>query len=97
MSSGGRPGGGVSERHRGSDQTRKHRVAQAPGFTRRTAINLSGVLNQLTDRTVYSVDAATGAAIGPYRKSRLKTGDISPQLSIVGVITHAAQGRSLLT
>ncbi len=46
-----RPAGGVSERHRGSDQTRKHRVAQAPGFTRRTAINLSGGLNELTDGT----------------------------------------------
>ena len=42
-------GGGVSERHRGSDQARKHRFAQAPGFTRRTAINLPGVLNELTD------------------------------------------------
>jgi hypothetical protein len=62
MSSGGRPGGGVS----GSDQTRKHRVAQAPGFTRRTAINLSGVLNELTDGTVCSVDAATGAEIGSH-------------------------------
>jgi len=29
-------------------------------------------LNELTDGTVCSVDAATGAEIGPYRKSRLK-------------------------
>ncbi len=72
MSSGGRPGGGVSERHRGSDRTRKHRVAQAPGFTRRAAINPSGVLNELTDGTVCSVDAATEAELGRYRKSRLK-------------------------
>ncbi len=70
MSSGGRPGGGVSERPRGSDQTRKHRVAQAPGFTRRTAINLSGGLNELTDGTVCSVDVPTVMEIGPYRKSR---------------------------
>jgi len=55
----------------GRDQTRKDRVAQAPGFTRRTPINLSGGLNELTDGTVCSVDVATGAAIGPYRKSRL--------------------------
>jgi hypothetical protein len=72
MSIEGRPGGGVSERHRRSDQTRKHRVTQAPGFTRRTAINLSGELNELTDGMVCSVDVATGAEIGPYRKSRFR-------------------------
>ncbi len=70
MSSGGRPCGGVSEKHRRSDQARKHRVAQAPGFTRRTAINLSGGLNELTDERVCSMDAATGAEVDPYRKSR---------------------------
>jgi len=59
MSNGGRPGGGVSEGHRNSDFTRKHRVAQAPGFTRRTAINPSGSLNGLTDGTVCSVAATT--------------------------------------
>ena len=47
MSSGGRRGGGVSERDRRRDQTRKHWVAQAPGFTRRTPIDLSGGLNEL--------------------------------------------------
>jgi hypothetical protein len=65
-------GGGVSERHRGSDQARKRRVAQNPGFTRRTAINLPGVLNELTDRTGGSVNTATVAAIRPYRKSRFR-------------------------
>jgi hypothetical protein len=51
-------------------------VAQAPGFARRTAINLLGRvnrgLNELADGTVCSVDAVTGAAIGPDRKSRLR-------------------------
>ena len=65
ISSGGRPGGGVSTRDRGSDQTRMHRVAQAPGFTRRTPINLSGRLNEVTDGPGDSVDATTGVAIGP--------------------------------
>ncbi len=46
-------------------------VAQAPGFARRTAINRSGRVNGLTGGTVCAVDAATGAEIGPYRKSRI--------------------------
>jgi hypothetical protein len=46
-------------------------VAQAPGFVRRTAIKLSGRVNELTDGTICAVDAATGAALGPSRKSRL--------------------------
>jgi hypothetical protein len=46
-------------------------VAQAPGFVRRTAIKLSGRVNELTDGTICAVDAATGAALGPSRKSRI--------------------------
>jgi len=60
---------------RSDDQVETYGVAQAPGFARRTAINLLGRVNQglneLTDGTVCSVDAVTGAAIGPYRKSGL--------------------------
>jgi hypothetical protein len=64
----------VSSEWRGqSDQPRSSGVAQASGFVRRTAIKLSGRVNELTDGTVCAVDAATGAEIGPYRKSRLKT------------------------
>jgi hypothetical protein len=61
---------------RSDDQPEKYGVAQAPSFARRIAINLLGrvdrALNGLTDGTVCSVDAVTGAEIGPYRKSRLK-------------------------
>jgi hypothetical protein len=46
-------------------------VAQAQGFARRTAINQSGRVNELTGGTVRPADAVTGAEIGPYRKSRL--------------------------
>jgi hypothetical protein len=70
MSSGGRRGGGVSERDRRRDQTRKHWVAPAPGFARRTPIDLSGGLNELTDGTDGSVDTVTGAGMSPYRKFR---------------------------
>jgi hypothetical protein len=35
-------------------------VAQAPGFVRRTAINRSGKVDELTGGTVCSVDAVTG-------------------------------------
>jgi hypothetical protein len=47
-------------------------AAQVSGFVRRTAIKLSGRVNELTDGTVCAVDAATVAEIGPYRKSRLR-------------------------
>ena len=50
-------------------------IAQAPGFAKRTAINRSGrvnrALNELTDGTVCSVDAVTGAETGPYWNSGL--------------------------
>jgi hypothetical protein len=50
---------------------RSTEVAQAPGFVRRTAIKLSGRVNELTDGTICAVDAATGAALGPSRESRI--------------------------
>ena len=63
----------VSSEWRGqSDQPRSTGVAQASGFVRRTAIKLSGRVNELTDGRVCAVDAATGAEIGPYRESRLR-------------------------
>ena len=37
-----------------------------------TAVEVLGSVDELADGTAGSVDAATGAAIGPYRKSRLK-------------------------
>jgi hypothetical protein len=36
-----------------------------------TALEVLGSVDELADGTAGSVDAATGAAIGPYRKSRL--------------------------
>ncbi len=36
-----------------------------------TAVEVLGSVDELADGTAGSVDAATGAAIGPYRKSRL--------------------------
>jgi hypothetical protein len=36
-----------------------------------TAEEVLGSVNELADGTAGSVDAATGAAIGPYRKSRV--------------------------
>ena len=46
-------------------------AAQAPGFGRMTAVDVLGRVDELADGTGGSVDAATGAAIGPYRKFRL--------------------------
>jgi hypothetical protein len=45
LSSGWRPGRGVSGRHRGERPNPEASRRTGPGFTRRTAINLSGVLN----------------------------------------------------
>jgi len=50
---------------RGVTNPRSTGVALAPGFVRRTVINPSGRVNELTDGTVCSVDAVTGAEIGP--------------------------------
>ncbi len=71
MSSRERRGGGVFGRHGRTDQTRKQRVAQAPGFTGMTAVDVLGRVDELTDGTGGSVDAVMGLAIGPYRKSRI--------------------------
>ena len=47
MSSGGRGGGSLYEWRGQSDRPKKHGVAQATGFVRRTAFNLSGSVNEL--------------------------------------------------
>ncbi len=61
-----RLGGGVFGRHRRRDHTRGQRVAQALGFAGMTAGEGLGSMDELTDGTGGSVDAVTGAAIGPY-------------------------------
>jgi len=55
-----------------SDHTRKQGPAQATGISRMTAVDGLGRVGERADGTVCSVDAVTGAGIGPYRKSRLK-------------------------
>jgi len=58
-----------------ADQPETYRGRTSPGFARRPAIHPVGkaerALNELTDWTACSVDAVTGAKIGPHRKSRL--------------------------
>jgi len=60
MSSRERRGGGVFGRHGVSDQTRKQRVARAPGFTGMTAVDVLGSVDELTDGTGGSVDCRHG-------------------------------------
>ena len=45
--------------------------AQSPRVAKITAVDVVGRVHELTDGTGGSVDAVMGAAIGPYRKSRL--------------------------
>jgi hypothetical protein len=40
-----------------------------------TALEVMGSVDELTEETACSVDTATGAAIGPYRKSRVDLTD----------------------
>jgi hypothetical protein len=72
MSGKERRGGGVFGRRGHSYQTRRHRAAQTTGFTRMTVVEVLGRVDELADGMGGSVDAVTGAAIGPYRKSRLR-------------------------
>ena len=44
----------------------------SPGFARSTAGNVSGSVNELTDGTVRSVDAATRGGMAPYREPRFR-------------------------
>src|SRR5262249_12536314 len=67
----GRRGAGVVAQHDGSAQTRGSKgPAQAPAFGRMTVVDVLGRVDERADGTGGSVDAVTGAAIGPYRKSR---------------------------
>jgi len=75
-----RSGRGVSEWDGRSDQPRKRRGAQSSGVARMTAVDVLGRVDELTDGTGDSVDAVMGAAIAPYRKSRLK-GNIGAETS----------------
>jgi hypothetical protein len=67
-------GGGVFEGHARRYHTRRQRVAPALGFTAMTAVEGLGSLDELTDGTRPSVDAATEAGIGQYWKSRFRQG-----------------------
>jgi hypothetical protein len=55
-------------------KTYKDGAADARGAARMASVNVPDRFNELTDRTVRSVDAAMRAEIGPYRKSRIKKG-----------------------
>jgi hypothetical protein len=71
-SSVGRSGGGVSEQDSRSDQTHEDGAADGRGAARVTSANVPEGMNDLTEETVGSVDAATGVEIGPYRTSRVR-------------------------
>jgi hypothetical protein len=55
----------------GVTRTQKHRVAHGPCIARMTSVNVSERVNELTDGTVRSLNATTGAEMGSYRESRL--------------------------
>lgn len=59
-------GGGVFGRHDRRYQPRRQRVASVLGFTGMTAVEVLGSVDELAAGTGGSVDAVTGAAIGPY-------------------------------
>lgn len=73
MSSEGRSRGGVSEQDSRSDQTYEDGAADGRGAARMTPVNVPDRMNELTDGTVRSVDAATGAETGPNRESRFQS------------------------
>jgi hypothetical protein len=72
MTSEGRSGRGVFERDGRSDHPRGMAGTQSPRVANMIAADVLGRVDELTEGKGGSVDAATGAAIGPYRKSRLK-------------------------
>jgi len=67
-----RRGGGVFGRCDGTYHTRRQRVAPTLRFTEMTAVEMLGSVDELTDGTVRSIDAATAAGIGAYRTSWLR-------------------------
>lgn len=56
----------------GVTKTQKHGVAHGPCVARMISVNVSEGVNELTDGMVRSLNATTGAEMGPYRKSRLR-------------------------
>ena len=64
--------GGVSKGAARSDQLRTPRGEHAPRAANMTAAGVLGRVDEVTDGTGGSVDAVMGAAIGPYRKSRIR-------------------------
>ena len=62
--------GGVFARHGRTDHTRRERAAPASGVPSVAAVDVLGRVDELADGTGGSVDAVTGAAIGPYRESQ---------------------------
>ena len=64
-----------------------------------TAVEVLGSVDELADGTAGSVDAATGAAIGPYRKSRFKDLRLTPRLCLVRLLrrTSDREGAALTT
>jgi hypothetical protein len=73
MSSGRRSRGGVSEQDSRRDQTHEGGAADGGGAARMTSVNVPEGMNELTHRTGGSVDTATAADSGPYRKSWFKS------------------------
>jgi hypothetical protein len=71
MSGKRRRGGGVCEGVIAAITLGGNGVAQTLRFTGMTAVEVLGSVDELADGTAGSEDAATGAAIGPYRKSRV--------------------------
>ena len=72
MGSGDRSGGGVAEQDSRSNHTHEDGAVDGRGAARMTSVNVPEGMNDLTEGTVGSVDAAAGADIGPYRKSRVR-------------------------
>jgi hypothetical protein len=94
MSGKERRGGGVVGRRDRSYQTRRRRVAQTLRFTGMTAVEVLGSVDELTDGTVRSIDAATVAEFGPYRASRIRRGNVMkrPMTTNQAVIDQSKPG-----
>jgi hypothetical protein len=67
-----RTGGGVPGRSGRSRHTHKHRAHTGDNLARMTSVNVSEEVNELTAGMVRSLNATTGAEMGPYRKFRFK-------------------------
>ena len=65
---------GVSEEGARSDQSRTGRGAHSSEVDRMTVVDVLGHVDELAEGLGGSEDAVTGAAVGPYHKSRLRRG-----------------------